>query len=66
MEYRCAWEGKKKKYTTLYEVVQGDGIKYIDRSGREYTNIKSFRNNRTKDIQKDKENERKRKLDNIT
>ena len=66
MEHRCAWEGEKQKCTTLYEVVQRDRIKYIDGSGREYTDIKSFRNNRTKDIQTDKENEGKRKLDTIS
>ena len=54
MEHRCAWEGEKQKCKNLYEIVQGDRIKYIDESGRKYTDIKSFRNNKTKDIQTDK------------
>ena len=66
MKHRCAWEGEKQKCKNLYEVVQGHKIKYIDGSGREYIDIISFRNNRKKDIQTDKENKRKKTRQNIT
>ena len=55
MKYRCAWEGEEQKCTNLYEVVQGEEIKYIDEEGKEYSNLMSFRNNNSNDKQPDKE-----------
>ena len=48
---------EKNKCTNLYEVVQGEEIKYIDEEGKKYSNLMSFRNNNTN------ENKQKRKYD---
>ena len=62
MERKCPWEGEKQKCTNLYEVIQKEKIKYIDEQGKEYPNLKSFRNNKTNDKQPVGENKRKREI----